>query len=70
MSLPQPVLESQLASAKAKLAGIESLLGGGPHKKHPVWRRANARVRQIEGRLNRVAEVRKIDAERQAAQGE
>lgn len=70
MSLPQSVLDKQLASAQAKLASVEATLSGTIPKKHALWRQAQARVRQIEGRINRVTEVRKIDAERLSAKEE
>jgi len=62
------VAESQLANARraaeARAAVLKSKGVEPRHfKRDPVWRRLDARVRQIQGRLRRVAEAENLNAE-------
>jgi hypothetical protein len=58
MSLKEQNLQGQLERAKAELSTVEKGLGQGTPKKNALWRRANARVNQIEGRLKARADLR------------
>jgi hypothetical protein len=51
MSLKDHTLQKQLERAKSHLSEVEQGLSGAIPKKQALWRRANARVQQIEGRL-------------------
>ncbi|SFI23361.1 hypothetical protein [Planctomicrobium piriforme] len=51
MPLKQDALQLQLDRAKTALGDIEKSLDGKIPKKQAMWRKANARVRQIEDRL-------------------
>lgn len=52
MSLKDNTLQQQLKRAQTHLSDIEQTLAGGVPKKNAMWRRAQARVQQIEGRLS------------------
>jgi hypothetical protein len=58
MPLKETVLEQQLERAKSALALAEKSLDGKPGKKQALWRRANARVNQIEERLQARARLK------------
>lgn len=68
MPLKDAALQGQLERAQSELNRIAAGLGEQAPKKNPDWRRANSRVKQIEGRLSsRVANTqpasRKSEAE-------
>lgn len=52
MSLKENTLQQQLQRARTHLGEIEQTLEGGVPKKNALWRRAQARVQQIEGRIS------------------
>jgi len=63
MPLKDDALQGQLERAKAELDRAASTLGEQTAKKNPIWRRANSRVQQIEGRLKSRAAVANVKAE-------
>jgi len=62
MPLKNTALQGQLDRAKAELDRVAATLGEQTPKKNPVWRRANSRVQQIEGRMNSRTAVRNTPA--------
>lgn len=63
MPLKDDVLNTQLTRAKAALAVADKELQGQTGKKNALWRRANSRVKQIEGRLQTRQDIRSGKAE-------
>lgn len=68
MGTSRRITESQLERAKAELAvRVKALTDGGvdakKFKSDPVWRKLDARVRQISMRLRKVAEIESNNAE-------
>ncbi len=52
MPLKDETLQLQLTRAQSQLSAVEKNLEGIEGRRSPQWRHANARVKQIESRLN------------------